>query len=62
MIASYTGVLPLFDYPIGLRPENPFASGEPFYIRRTFLRRLPSESLVASGSSGRHGPLSTCTQ
>jgi len=38
------------------------ASGEPAYIRRTFLRRVPSESLVASGASGRHGPLSTSIQ
>jgi len=38
------------------------ASGEPSCVRRTFLRRVPSESLVASGASGRHGPLSTSTQ
>jgi len=62
MIASYTRVLPLFYYPIGLRPENLFASGEPFCVRRTFLRLVPSESLVASGASGRPGPLSTSTQ
>jgi len=38
------------------------ASGEPFCVWRTFLRRVPSESLVASGASGRHGLLSTSTQ
>ena len=32
MIASYTWVLPLFNYPIGLRPETLFASGEPFCV------------------------------
>jgi len=38
------------------------ASGEPCCIWRTFLRPVPSESLVASCASGRHGPLSTSTQ
>jgi len=38
------------------------ASGEPFCVCRTFLCWVPSESLVASGASGRHGPLSTSTQ
>jgi len=41
MIASYTSVLPLFSYPIRLRPENLFASGEPFcvgYLPRPWLR------------------------
>jgi len=33
MIASNTWVLPLWYYPIGLRPENLFASGEPFCVR-----------------------------
>jgi len=32
MIASYTCVLPLFHYPIGLRPEHLFASGAPFCV------------------------------
>ena len=30
-------------------------------VWRTFLRRVPSESLVASGASGRHRLLSTST-
>jgi len=38
------------------------ASGEPFSVWRTFLRQVPSESLVASGGFGRHGPLSPSTQ
>jgi len=41
MIASYTLVLPLFYYPIRLRPENLFASGEPFcveYLLSPWLR------------------------
>jgi len=32
IIASYTRVLPLFYYGIGLRPENLSDSGEPFCI------------------------------
>jgi len=36
-------------------------SGEPFCVWRTFLCPIPSESLVASGTSGRHGPLSPRT-
>jgi len=38
------------------------ASGEPFCVWRTFPRLVPSESLVASCVSGRHGPLSISTQ
>jgi len=38
------------------------ASGELFCVWRTFLRPVSSESLVASGASGQHGPLSTSTQ
>jgi len=41
MIASYTWVLPLFYYPIGLRLENLFASGEPLcvgYLLSPWLR------------------------
>jgi len=68
MIASPTRVLPLIYYPVGLRPENYSASGEPLCVRQTFprpenlLRLVPSESLVASGASRRHGPLSPSTQ
>jgi len=44
------------------RLENLSASGEPFHLLRTFLCLVPSESFVASGASGRHGPLSPSTQ
>jgi len=38
------------------------ASGESLCIRKTFLRGVTSESLVGSGASGWHRPLSTSTQ
>ena len=62
MIATCTWVLSLFYNPIGLRPENVLVSGEHFCVKRTFLRQVPLESLVGSGASGLHGPLSTSTQ
>jgi len=48
MIASSTCVLPLFDYPIGLRPENHSASGEPFcvqYLLSPWLRLVHTGGL-----------------